>query len=392
MLSFHLRATSASPVRAPGRTATRPLRVAHLTTSDMSLALLLATELTVDLEAGHDVVGISAPGRYVERVEALGVRHVPVPSLSRSWGLKADIRGFAELVRVLRRLDLDVLHTHNPKTGVMGRIAGRACGIPVVVNTCHGLWARPGDPLKRRVFVYGLEGVASRFSDYELFQNAEDQHTLRFALRRGRSRVVGNGIDLERFQPDPEGRARVRAELGVGDDEILVGAVGRRVVEKGEREFVAMSSALAGRARFVWIGPDDGELHDADDGAVEFVGERRDMTAVYSALDVFVLASYREGFSRAGMEAAACGRPMVLTDIRGCREVGTSEEHLLLVPSADAAALTEAVARLIEDPALRTRLGDAARERALAEFDQRRVAATSLTTYASVAAEKDLGW
>ncbi len=125
-------------------------RIAHLTTVDMSLALLLGTELMVDVEKGHEVFGISTPGPYVPRVEALGVRHVPIASLSREWGVATDLKAFVELVRTLRALDLDVLHTHNPKTGVMGRIAGRVARVPVVVNTCHGLWARPEDSLKKR--------------------------------------------------------------------------------------------------------------------------------------------------------------------------------------------------------------------------------------------------
>ena len=356
-------------------------RIAHLTTVDMSLALLLGTELMVDVEQGHEVFGISAPGPYVPRVEALGVRHVPIASLSREWGVATDLKAFVELVRTVRRLDVDVLHTHNPKTGVMGRIAGRVARVPVVVNTCHGLWARPEDSLKKRAFVYGLEGLACRFSDFELFQNAEDAHTLRRALKRGRSHVVGNGVDLDRFHPDQSERERVRAELGVADNELLVGAVGRRVNEKGLREFCAMATALAGRARFVWVGPDDGEPTTLDEASpVDFVSERTDMPAVYSALDVFVLPSYREGFSRAGMEAAACGLPMVLSDIRGCREVGTHEKHVLLVPPEDSTSLAEAVDRLLENPDLRRRLGSEARERALEHFDQREVAVTSLRT------------
>ncbi|WP_035910970.1 glycosyltransferase family 4 protein [Knoellia sinensis] len=357
----------------------------------MSLALLLATELEVDVQAGHQVFGLSAPGPYVPRVSALGVTHVPLPHLSRSWGLGRDAQAFRELVRTLRSLELDVLHTHNPKTGVMGRIAGRLAGIPVVVNTCHGLWARPEDSLKKRTFVYGLEGLACRFSDFELFQNADDQHTLRRALRRDRSLVVGNGVDLTRFQPDPVGRARVRSELGVGEHELLVGGVGRRVQEKGIFEFVEMASNLAGRAKFVWVGPNDGEQTPTD-APVVFPGERADMPAVYSAFDVFVLPSYREGFSRAGMEAAACGLPMVLSDIRGCREVGTHGEHLLLVRPADPDALTEAVRTLLEDQPLRERLGTSARTRALQHFDQREVAATSLRIYETVAEEKGMTW
>ena len=383
---------TADPLGSP---PSRPLRIAHLTTVDMSLALLLGTELAVDVEAGHRVFGISAPGPYVERVEALGVTHVPVRSLTRSWDPTADLAAFRELHSTIKRLDLDVLHTHNPKTGVMGRIAGRLAGVPVVVNTCHGLWARPEDRLRKRAFVYGLEGLASRFSDYELFQNAEDEATMRWALKRGRHRVVGNGVDLERFRPDPEGRRRVRAELGVGDDELLVGTVGRRVPEKGLAEFADTAHRLRGRARFVWVGPDDdttpagphsGTGDAGGDTDVLIVDERTDMPSVYSAFDVFVLASHREGFSRASMEAGACGLPMVLSDIRGCREVGTDGEHLLLAAPGDAAAIADAVARLLDDPDLRARLAGAARERASAEFDQRAVAVQSLRTYAAVGA------
>ncbi|MFN2347512.1 MAG: glycosyltransferase family 4 protein [Dermatophilaceae bacterium] len=366
-------------------------RIAHLTTADISLALLLATELAEGLQLGHEVLGISAPGAYVERIESLGVRHVPIPELTRTWGLSQDLRAFVSLWRTLRDLDLDVLHTHNPKTGVMGRIAGRLAGVPVVVNTCHGLWATPGDRWTKRAFVYGLEGLAARFSDYELFQNAQDEHTLRRFLRRGRHRVVGNGVDLELFRFDPAGRERLRAEWGVADDELLVGTVGRRVREKGMSEYAAAASSLCPRARFVWVGPEDetdGAAVDNVGEAVAFIPEQRDMAAVYSAFDVFVLASYREGFSRAAMEAAACERPMVLTDIRGCREIGTHEEHLLLVPPRDSTALAEAVGCLVEEPELRARLGGAASQRAQAHFDQRSVARVSLETYASVLARR----
>ena len=369
----------------------RPLRVAHLTTVDMSLALLLGTELAYDVQVGFTTYGISAPGPYVDRVEELGIRHVPVASLTRSWDVRADLRAFAELVRVLRRLRPDVLHTHNPKTGVLGRIAGRLAGVPVVVNTCHGLWAGPGDSRRRRALVLGLEALAAQFSHAELYQNAEDRRALRRAVPAWRSRVVGNGVDLTRFRPDAEGRARVRDEWGIGPGEVLVGGVGRRVAEKGIAEFAAAAESLGDRASFVWIGPEDLGKPDAwrgPAGRVRLVGERIDMPAVYNALDIFVLPSYREGFSRSGMEAAACGKALVLTDIRGCREVGRHGREVLLVPPRDPGALTEAVRRLVEDSRLRDSLGQAAHAYAREHFDQRAVAAMSVRTYQAVAGRR----
>lgn len=370
------------------------MRLAHLTTVDMSLALLLGTELAVDVEEGFEVFGISAPGPYVAEVEALGVRHVAVPGLTRAWDLRADLAAARRLARVLRGLDLDILHTHNPKTGVLGRVLGRALRIPVVVNTCHGLWVRPEDGLARKALVYGAETVAARCSDAELYQNDEDRRTLRRVVPAARSQTVGNGVDLTRFRPDPDARDRVRAELGIAPDRLLVGGVGRLVAEKGVAEFAAAARALADRATFVWAGPADADKADHVDAiaGVRLLGLRHDMPAVYAAVDVFVLPSHREGFSRSAMEAAATGCALVLTDIRGCREVGAHGEHLLLVPPRDPAGLTAAVGRLLGDPPLRARLAGAGHDRAHALFDQRAVARASIKTYREVAARKGSPW
>ncbi|MET0728087.1 MAG: glycosyltransferase family 4 protein [Acidimicrobiales bacterium] len=368
------------------------LKVAHLTTVDMSLALLLSTELQVDVEAGHDVLGISAPGPYVAQIEGLGVRHVAIPSLSRSWDLRSDLRSARELWRVLRDERPDVLHTHNPKTGVIGRVLGRVAGVPAVVNTCHGLWAGPGDPWRTRALVLAVEGLAAQLSHAELYQNADDERALHRVVRSSKATVVGNGVDLERFRFDEAGRGRLRREWGVSPEDVLVVGVGRRVREKGLHELAEVAASLGDRARFVWVGPDDGAKSDRIDPAsvnsLELVGEQSDMPAVYSAADVFVLPTHREGFSRSGMEAAACGRPMILTDIRGCRELGRDGEHLLLVPPRAPADLAAAIHRLLDDADLRDRLGAAAARRAHAEFDQRRVAQTSLDTYGRVLARR----
>lgn len=363
------------------------LRIGHLATVDMSLVLLLATELEADIAAGHTVFGLSAPGRFVPEVEALGVEHLPLPAFTREWAPGRDLAAARQLLAALRDLDLDVLHTHTPKAGVLGRVLGRLSGVPAVVNTVHGLWAAPDDPFLKRAAVLGVEALAAQFSHAELFQNDEDRRRLRWAVPVSRSLTVGNGVDLDRFHPDPDARQMVRAELGVPQDGLLVGGVGRRVAEKGIHEFVAMARALAGRARFVWIGPDDhskpDRIRDEPEG-VRFLGLRRDMPAAYAALDVFVLPSHREGFSRSAMEAAASGCALVLSDIRGCREIGEHERQLLLVPRGDVRRLTASVGRLLDEPELRRRLSRNARERALERFDQRRVAATSLTVYGRV--------
>lgn len=376
-------------IGAPAPRDRRDLRAAHLTTVDMSLAILLGTELSQRVEEGVQVFGIAAPGPYVPAVEALGVKFVPIPSFSRSFGLSSDVSAAVELFRALRQIRPHVLHTHTPKAGVLGRLLGHLAGVPVVVNTCHGLWATRADPLVKRTVVMAAEIVASQFSDAELYQNDDDRRRLSRWVRQSKVRTVGNGVDLARFRRDPVAGARVRAEWGIGPDEVVVGGVGRRVAEKGIVEFGAAARALSvgsgsARVRFVWVGPDDPSkpdaLREAEEG-VEFVGQRDDMPAVYSAFDVFCLPSYREGFSRSGMEAGACGCALVLSDIRGCRELGVAGEELLLIPPGDSGALTAALERVIADPDVRGRLAEGISRRASGAFDQREVARRSWEAY-----------
>lgn len=374
--------------------AARP-KLVHLTTTDMSLDWLLAPQLVAFAAAGYEVVGMSAPGPHVPRLEELGIRHVPVGSLTRSMAPGSDAAAFGELVRTIRAERPDVLHTHNPKPGVLGRIAGRAVGVPVVVNTQHGLYAQRGDRLRRKVPVYTLERLAAACSHAELVQSAEDAATLVDVLRvpARKVTVLGNGIDLSRFDTDRRARAAVRASWGVAGERVVVGVVGRLSREKGIDEIAAALELLRAEGvelELVVVGPVDREARDGLDGEVlgrleqlgaRLVGRRDDMPECYSAMDVFLTATHREGFPRAAMEAAASGLPIVATDVRGCREVVADGETGLLVPARAPRALAGAVHRLAADGAMRERMGEAARELARREFDQQRVIDITLATY-----------
>jgi glycosyltransferase involved in cell wall biosynthesis/ribosomal protein S18 acetylase RimI-like enzyme len=372
------------------RGAARALRVAHLTTTDLTLRYLLLGQLRRLREEGYQVTGISAPGPHAAELEAAGIRHLPWRNATRAWNLGADLRAAVELWSLLRRERFDLVHTHNPKPGVIGRVAARLAGVPVVVNTVHGLYATPEDPAGKRAAVLGLEWLAARCSHLELYQSEED---LRWARRlrlprAGRSALLGNGTDLDRFDPALVGAERVaelRRELGLPADALVVGMVGRLVVEKGCRELFAAARAVRRadpRVRFLAVGEPDldkadaiteAELERAGDD-VCFAGWRDDVRDLLAAMDVFVLPSWREGMPRSAIEAAAMGRPLVLTDIRGCREVARHDREALLVPPRDPQALAAAILRLAGDPALRQRLAAAARRRALERFSEAAVA------------------
>jgi glycosyltransferase involved in cell wall biosynthesis len=364
----------------------------------MSLELLLGPQLLAFAEAGYDVVGASAPGPYSARLEAAGIRHIPLAHATRSMDPRRDVAAAAEMYRVFRRERPDIVHLHNPKPGWFGRPLAAVAGVPAIVNTVHGLYATEDDPPVFRAVVYSLERFATCFSGAELVQNPEDVDLLRrLGVPNRRLTTLGNGIDLERFspeRPDPEQVARFRDEVGVVEGEVLVGVVGRLVWEKGLREVFEAARLLRDecpRARFVVVGPlDPGKgdgLTESDLARIEaecgvvFVGERLDMDVIYAALDIYVLASHREGFPRSAMEASAMGVPVLATDIRGCRQVVDHERTGLLFPVNDAQAMAAAVARATDDDAARERWGRAARAKARAEFDQQRVIDLTLGVY-----------
>src|SRR5437879_9064943 len=120
-----------------------PVRLAHVATIDLSLRVLLRPQLLRLRDDGQDVTTISAPGPWVAYVRERGIRHIPWANATRAWDPAGDVRAFAELVGIFRRERFDLVHTHNAKPGVMGRMAARAVGVPCVINTVHGFDARP---------------------------------------------------------------------------------------------------------------------------------------------------------------------------------------------------------------------------------------------------------
>jgi glycosyltransferase involved in cell wall biosynthesis len=374
--------------------------VVHVATVDVSLEGLLGSQLEAFAAAGYRVIGMSAPGPYVEALARRGIEHVPLAHATRAMAPLEDVRAVAELVTVLRRIRPSIVHTHTPKPSIYGRVAARFVRVPVVVNTVHGLYALPDDPWPKRLAVYGAERLAATCSQAELIASPEDLRTLS-RLRVPADRLVlldaGLGIDLRRFAPDSVSaadRAAARRELGAtADDDVVVGVVARLVREKGYPELFAATARLRRhlpRLRVAAIGPEEPDKADglteadrlaAEEIGVRFLGARNDLPRLYAGMDVLVLPSRREGFPLTPMEGAAMGVPVVATDIRGCRQVVDDGVTGLLVPVGDPVALAAAIERLATQPDERRRLGAAARRKAQGHFDQRRCIDLTLATY-----------
>ena len=352
-----------------------------------SLALALQAQ-------GYDVLLISPPGTYGGKLRGMGLRWEPVPMDRRSLNPLREARLLAWLVSLFRRERPALVHGFTIKCAVYGSLAARLAGVPARVNAVAGMGyvftsddvkARLLRPLVRGLMHAALDGHNARLilqnpDDVALFEHAGFVDASHIRL------IPGSGVDCSRFSAiervrDPSQPLRV-----------LLAA--RLLWDKGVAEFVEAARQLQAQGRaieFLLAGdPDPGNpaavpeatIRDwVDSGVLQWLGHVEDMPALFASVDVVVLPSYREGLPKGLIEAAACALPLVTTDVPGCREVVRNGVDGLLVPARDSAALVQAIAHLHDAPELAARLGQAARGKALAEFDERIVIARTCAVY-----------
>jgi glycosyltransferase involved in cell wall biosynthesis len=343
-------------------------------------------------EAGMDVIIVAGETGEGRVIEDEGFRFIALPITRDSLNPFVDARTVWFLARLYRRLQPTLLHHSTVKPLVYGSLAARlSCRAAAVVNTVSGLGyaftsnhrtARMLRPALRRLWRAALSHPRS----HTIFQNPDDRDDfVRMRLVRPERTVLirGSGVDCGVFRPEPEPE---------GAPVVVLPA--RMLWDKGVAEFVEAARLLraAGNvARFVLIGSPDlrnreaipeGQLQAwSQEGVVEWWGHRTDMPSVLAGAAVVVLPTYGEGLPKVLLEAAAAGRPVVATDVRGCREVVRPGVNGLLVPPKDSAALAHAIGRLLRSPDLRATLGQGGRHLAECEFAEPVVVEQTLAVY-----------
>lgn len=330
--------------------------------------------------------------------------------LARRINPMADGRALAALVWFFRRQRCHIVHTFDTKPCVLGRLAARIAGVPVVMGTLPGLGSLyvEGRVVTRtvRTAYEGLQALACRLSDLTIFQNPDDagRFVSRGIVPAAKTRVIpGSGVRTELFNSAtvPRGdRQRVRAELGIAPGAVVVLMVSRLIRSKGVAEFGAAAQLLREpnpEAQFLLAGGVDEQSRDRltieelsrIGREVIWAGPRRDIPGLMAAADIFVLPSFLpEGIPRVLLEAASMGLPMVTTDTPGCREVVEHEVNGLLVPPRDSGALARAIQRLAGEAEARGRFGEASQHRAVTRFDLGRIAGQLRSIYHGLLAQK----
>ncbi len=290
-------------------------------------------------------------------------------------------RARRELSAFLTGSPYDIVHTHCSFAGIIGNPVAFT-RVRHLVYTQHGFYVHEGlNPLARQAWLV-VEKIGLRWAHHVIcVSHAEKQlaETLRVGPPEKFHLLPGIGVDLNRFRATPEERrqrrAAVRESLGIGPDETVLLTVSRLTWDKGYREMIeaanlgAPAPSPAPRFLAAGSGKDEHAIRQAiqDAGLSDrftLLGWRDDVVDLYSAADVFVFASHREGLPIAPIEAMASGLPVIASDLPGCREEVEHEQSGLLFPVRDAAALADSIRRLLADRDLADRLASGARTRA----------------------------
>jgi glycosyltransferase involved in cell wall biosynthesis len=338
-------------------------------------------------------VFVSPNDQYVEKLRAEGFEWRELEMHRRGLNPLAELLTLYRLKKIYAAEAPAAVHHFTIKCVLYGSVAAKLLGKIAVINSVTGLGhvfleegikMRLLRPIVRTWYRLVLSGRTTRV----IFQNPDDLCAfMEFGLiKTDSARLIrSSGVDVERFSPQVR---QTKTELPI------VLFIGRLLVEKGIFEFVAAVKKLAQnqvKARFVVAGaPDLGNPSSVPQetieewkqlGFLELKGHVDQIESLIAESSIVVLPSYREGVPRTLLEAAAMAKPLIATDVPGCREIVEDGKNGILVPPKNSNALADAISKLLDDPALITSMGTAGRQKVLAEFNDKDIAQAMLDVY-----------
>jgi len=322
---------------------------------------------------GYEVHAAASPAEgHKDEVEAIGVRCWDIPFVRSPFNPK-NLTAYRKLKSLLKRERFDLIHVHTPTAAWLGRLAAKRTSQGSVLYTAHGFHFYKGAPLPYWFFYYPAERIAARWTDGLIVINSEDyEQAQRMGFKPGKNLffVHGVGVDLKRFSRGHEHRFSVRKELGLSKKDVVITCVAEFIPRKNHG-FLLDAWRLVARAEqkahLLLVG--NGRLRNAVEARVYqehiprvyFLGFRRDVSRILTTTDVFVLTSKHEGLARCVMEAMAAGKPVVVTNVRGNRDLVEHGDDGFLVELGDVEGLAQALLQLIRNPGLREKMGQAGR-------------------------------
>jgi glycosyltransferase involved in cell wall biosynthesis len=350
------------------------------------------------IQRGAEVVLVSPAGPYSAKIQAGGYRWLEWKVGRKSLSPLGELNAVLNLARLYRSEQPELVHHFTIKPVLYGSLAARLAKIYAVVNSVTGLgYIFLSTGLKGRLLravTLVLYHLAFAHPNLRvIFENSHDQEVFagyRLVTNENSMIIPGVGVDTERFQPAPEPTSMT------AEEPLLVVFPARMLLDKGLGTLIDAARLLCGRInlRIALVGqPDPGNpatVSEADlrgwqeEGLVEWWGFQDDMEEVYRQAGIVTLPSYGEGLPTVLIEAASSGRPIVATDVQGCREVVQDGVNGLLVPPRDPQALAQALETLARDPDLRKKMGENGRRLVLDRFSGHRIHQETIAVYRTV--------
>ena len=383
----------------------RPIKVLQITALDIAVKQFLLPLIDRLAGDGYQVHIACSNGQYVPELQAHGYV-VHTFSIERRINPVSNARSLWSLYRIMRKERFDIVHVHTPVAAALGRVAASIASVPIVLYTAHGFYFHEHMSRWVRQPIVWLEKLLCHITDLVFTQSYEDALTAvkEAVCPEEKLLWIGNGVDIGHFATEASSNG-ARESLGFSAQDKVVGFVGRLVREKGILELVQAMRLVVGTvpdAKLLLVG--DTLDSDRDKTAklalrraigqnglthrVVFAGFVEDVASMMAAIDLLVLPSHREGMPRTIIEAMASGKPVIATNIRGCREEVVHGLTGLLVPVKDSAALATAIVRLLSNPELAWQMGDKGRRRARELFDEQAVLDRQVEVYRKIVNRK----
>ena len=363
-------------------------KICFVVAVDITLKFLLVSELRFFKSKGYDVFVVCSPGKWLEDIRKEGIQIKEITIKRNIFSPVSDLISLARLFFYFKKEKFNIVLTFTPKPGLLGQLTAKMTGVPVIINTIFGFYFHENmSNIKRKFFIF-VEKIAASCSSFIFFRNKEDFETAKKEniIKSGKMGYIGDGIDIKKFNSarfSEEFKKEKKKKLGISSGVLIIGIVARLVKEKGYLELFEAFKKVSEKfpsAILLVVGQADRQKKDSIredivnvfgiEKDVLFLGERTDVDELYPLMDIFVLPSYREGFSHSVMEASAMARPVITTDVRGCRNAINQNVTGILVPPKNSQALAEGMIYFLSNPVIAKNMGKAGRKKAERDFDK----------------------
>jgi len=365
------------------------MKIVFLSHLDLNLYLFRLPIMKELVKLNHKVYAVVPKGEYFEKFKDFGIVPVEYNITRNSLNPFNEINTIKDIRKIINQINPDILHTFMHKPNIYGNLSGAKN----IINTVTGLGSFfVHDDAKSRMVRYAIENlyrITTKFSKKVIFQNSDDMDYFikKGIIKEGKTLLIkSSGVDTYYFKSEPKDEELIR-ELKIDKSKPIVLMIARVIKDKGVLEFIEAAEALKNSANFLYAGEIDYGNKNAlkpDWKNVKYLGFRKNIKSVISMADIVVLPSYREGTPRTLLEAGAMEKPLVTTDVPGCRDVVKDGYNGFLVPARDIKKLAEKLKILINNADLKEQFGKNSREFVKSEFDVGNVVAKYIKVYEEV--------